>query len=266
MLLSKVNAHPRDEFITFEEGPHIYTVHGEQGYTSVTTWNHHHFPVFDSDKIVDGMLRSKKIKEVSHKYYGFTKQQILDDWDKNRDEAAKAGTKMHYDIECYYNGLAVVNESIEYSYFQKFVQDFPNLKPYRTEWMVYWEEIKISGSIDMVFENENGELLIYDWKRCKEISFENGFGKNAITPCISHLPDSNFWHYSLQLNMYKKILENKYDKKVVGLFLICLHPDNPYKTYDRIEVNVLDTEMNDLLEVRRKEVEMMKKTDTSIVH
>ena len=29
--LSKKNAHPRDEFITFEEGPHIYTVCGERG-------------------------------------------------------------------------------------------------------------------------------------------------------------------------------------------------------------------------------------------
>jgi hypothetical protein len=106
----------------------------------------------------------------------------------------------------------------------------------------------------MIFENPDGTLLIYDWKRCKEISHENGFGKTASTPCIRHLPDTNFWHYSLQLNMYKTILENKYDKKVVGLFLVCLHPDNPYKSYDRIEVPFLDKEMKDLIEYRRKEL------------
>ena len=51
------------------------------------------------------------------------------DWDKNRDEAAQAGTKMHYDIECYYNNQDVKNDSIEYSWFLRFVKDFPELKP-----------------------------------------------------------------------------------------------------------------------------------------
>jgi hypothetical protein len=67
------------------------------------------------------------------------------------------------------------------------------------------------------------------------------------TACIQHLPDTNFWHYSLQLNMYKMILETKYNKKVVGLFLVCLHPDNVYKKYDRIEVPFLEKEMKDLM-------------------
>jgi hypothetical protein len=107
----------------------------------------------------------------------------------------------------------------------------------------------------MVFENPDGTLLIYDWKRCKEIEYEKGiFTKYATTPCISHLPDTNFWHYSLQLNIYKTILEHKYGKKVVGLFLVCLHPDNPYKTYDRIEVNIMEEEMAKLLEHRKREI------------
>ena len=84
--------------------------------------------------------------------------------------------------------------------------------PYRTEWMVYHEELRLAGSIDMIFENEDGSLQIYDWKRCKEISYDSYYGKAAITSCISHLPDTNFWHYSLQLNVYKNILEIKYGK------------------------------------------------------
>jgi hypothetical protein len=51
------------------------------------------------------------------------------------------------------------------------VQDFPDLIPYRSEWMVFWEEMKISGSIDMIFENPDGTILIYDWKRCREIAY-----------------------------------------------------------------------------------------------
>jgi len=106
----------------------------------------------------------------------------------------------------------------------------------------------------MVYENENGDLLIYDWKRCKEIAYDSNFGKCSSTQCIKHLPDTNYWHYALQLNMYKTILEHKYDKKVVGLYLICLHPDSGYKNYDRIEVPFLEKEMADLLEVRLSEL------------
>jgi len=256
--LAKKNTHPRDEFITFDEGPHIYTVHGKQGFTSVTTWNHHHFSEFDADSIIDTMLRGRKMRDPTYKYYGMSREQIKADWDKNRDCAALAGTQMHYDIECFYNKCDVQNNSVEYKWFQRFVADFPELTPYRTEWCVYYEELKLSGSIDMIFENPDGTLQIYDWKRCKEISYENGFGKTAITPCIAHLPDTNFWHYTLQLNVYKNILEHKYGKQVTALYLVCLHPDNPYKTYDRIEVPVLKTEISDLFEVRRKEVADMK--------
>ena len=58
--LAKLNPHPRDKDISFEEGPHIYTVLGDRGgYTSVTTWNHHHFAQFDSTGIINNILKSK---------------------------------------------------------------------------------------------------------------------------------------------------------------------------------------------------------------
>jgi ATP-dependent exoDNAse (exonuclease V) beta subunit len=256
-FLALKNTHPRDEFISFDEGPHIYTVHGDSSFTSVTTWNHSHFEHFDSDGIIDKILTNKRRNDPTYKYYGKTKEQIKADWDKNRDEAAAAGTKMHYDIECYYNEMDVNNDSIEYSWFLRFVKDFPELKPYRTEWCVYYEELKLSGSIDMIFENPDGTLQIYDWKRCKEISYDSYYGKSAITPCIKHLPDTNYWHYSLQLNVYKNILEIKYGKKVTALYLVCLHPDSGYKTYDRIEVQILDKEIKDLFEFRKTQLEQI---------
>jgi hypothetical protein len=68
------------------------------------------------------------------------------------------------------------------------------------------------------------------------------------------MPDSNFWHYSLQLNTYKKILEEKYDKKIKDLYLVRLHPDIIEETYELLEVPSLEKEMNELFEERRKEV------------
>jgi hypothetical protein len=259
-FLAKKNAHPRDAFIQFEESTHIYTIHGDKSFTSVTTWNHHHFPKFDADKIIKQIISSRKHKDdPEYKYYQMTAGQILNMWNANRDGAASSGTNMHYDIECYYNQIDVKNDSIEYQYFQNFLKENTHLLPYRTEWTIYHEEWKIAGSVDMVYENPDGTLLIYDWKRCKEIIKVNPYGGKAMTACIKHLEDTNFWHYSLQLNTYKTIIEEKYGKKVVGLCLVCLHPNND--NYQLIEVPFLQQEMIDLFEYR-KEMLLPKKTTT----
>ena len=250
--LAKKNPHPRDSRIEFDPIPHIYTIDNDPNvkYTSVTTWNHSHFGHFDADKIIDNMMRSKKWPES--KYYGMTKDQIKASWDNNRDIAAGAGTNMHYDIECYYNECPNKNDSIEYKYFLQFVSDFPDLKPFRTEWMIFHEELQLSGSIDMVFQNPDGSLCIYDWKRCKDIKkTSDSFSHKE---CISHLPDTNYWHYCLQLNTYKAILEEKYNKQIGDLYLVCLHPDNKNNSYLRIKVVDLQNEIKLLFDERKKEL------------
>jgi hypothetical protein len=145
-------------------------------------------------------------------------------------------------------------KAIEWRYFIEFVRDFPELKPFRTEWLIYDDDVKISGSIDMVYENADGTLSIYDWKRCKNITRINNFNKFALPPQICHLPDSNFWHYALQLNTYKAILEKKYGKIIKDLFLVRLHPDAEEKTYELIKLPDLSTEIKELFEERKKQI------------
>ena len=123
--------------------------------------------------------------------------------------------------------------------------------------MVYDEDVKIAGSIDMDYEDPTGDgsLMIYDWKRCKEIKKTGGFEKYSTTECINHLPDTNFWHYSLQLNIYKAIIERNYGKKVSQLMLVCLHPNNKNKDYLLFKVPDLQNEIRDLFELRKKQIQ-----------
>jgi len=273
-VLSVKNFDERDPNIEFYEKVHKYIIKFEPNviYTSVTTWIHGLFPKFDADAIIDSMMKGKGWKE-GHKYWGLSKQQIKTQWNTNRDSVAGAGTDLHFEIECFYNNSKTVfpytnrelysiymNENkknhaykpIEWQYFINFVKDFPDLKPFRTEWMVYDEDVKISGSIDMIYENPDGTLSIYDWKRSKNISKINNYNKFALPPQICHLPDANFWHYALQLNTYKFILEKKYNKKVKELFLVRLHPEAEEENYELISVPDLSLEVRDLfLEIKK---------------
>ena len=110
-------------------------------------------------------------------------------WDNNRDQASGAGTKMHYDIECYYNNMDVKNDSTEFKWFLEFddwVRANTNMIPYRTEMIVWDKELKLCGSIDMLYENEFGELELYDWKRCKEIKKILDL-INGLSPNVSNI-------------------------------------------------------------------------------
>jgi hypothetical protein len=254
-MLSVVNAHPRDAFIQFEEEGHIYTIHGERGtYVSTTSLVHKQFAEFDADAVVNNLIKSGKTADPDNKYYGMTRESILEQWADTAKAASGSGTKMHYDIECYSNDQPVDNDSIEFRQFLDFRAAYPHLKPYRTEWTVYYEEYKICGSIDMVYWNELTKgYEIYDWKRSKEIAFHSCFGKKkSKTPGLGHITDTNYWHYSFQLNIYKRILEEKYNVQITGMFLLCLHPD--HVSYERIEVEPMPREMDIIFANRLQEI------------
>jgi len=258
--LANINKHERDSNITFKDDGHIYTIKhprclkGDTGFTSVTTWIHSFVEKFNADKIINTMMKSSNWP--NNKYYGMSKSEIKNGWDNNGKDAAAAGTKMHYDIECFYNNIIIENNSIEYSYFMNFYKAYICLTPYRTEWIIYDEDLRFAGSIDMVFigyNNDNTSYLeIYDWKRSKEIVKNTKWNKWMNNSIISHLPDTNFWHYSLQLNVYKAILIRKYSMNVQDLYLVCLHPNNNNNNYIRIPVPNLQTEVELLFLEREK--------------
>ena len=103
-VLSLKNFHPRDKNIQFFEEDHKYIIKTEPDvkYTSVTTWNHKHFPIFEADIIIDNMMKSKGWKK-GHKYWDLTPEQIKAQWNSNKDAVSGAGTDLHYEIECFNN-------------------------------------------------------------------------------------------------------------------------------------------------------------------
>lgn len=256
-ILWKKNEQPRDKRLVFHEPSHTYYIDGDsKGVISVTGFLHSFFGHFDADATIDKMMKSPKWPQS--KYYGKTKEQIKAEWSESGRVASEAGTKMHLAIEMFMNEATHlipddVLASVEWKYFTRFWKDHgEDLEPFRMEYEVFIEEIKLAGSIDAIFRRKSdGKFLIYDWKRSKEIKTENTF-QSGLAP-LDHLPDCNYWHYSLQLNVYRYILENYYGMEVADMYLVIMHPDN--KSYKRMRLNRMDDEVALMIDARKKAVE-----------
>jgi hypothetical protein len=277
-FLKQRHEHERDKYLLFEEKWHKYTITSDpkSRYTSVTKVVHSQFPKFDPDLVIKKMMAGRNWNE-SNKYWGMTPQQIKAQWNNNGKSVSSAGTDLHFNIEQFMNqwlvdeddafmdcdqdmlldcytedreaGDCVINNtSEEWGYFLNFVRDNLGFKPYRTEWMIYDEDLKIAGSVDMVYKNSDGSIDIYDWKRAKEITAVNGFGETGNGASVLHITHSNFWHYSLQLNVYKAIIERKYGMKVRNLVLVQLHPESPTKNYKLFPCADLSEEVEDIFQ------------------
>jgi len=264
--LTHIHRHPRDAHIAFDEPTHKYYVNGScQGNISCTGFIHEFFGHFDAKAIITKMKKGPKW--ATSKYYGKTDEEIMKEWSDNGKEASAAGTAMHFAIEQFMHGAMdeikpEVKDTLEWKYFIKFWAECGHdLEPYRSEWEVFTDslepvaserKIKLCGSIDMVYRRKSdGKFVIYDWKRSKDIKSDNPFGSGL--PPLEHLPDTNYWHYTMQLNVYKWMLEKYYGLEVADLYLVILHPDQP--SYRRMRLNIMTDEVEDMIECRRRAVE-----------
>lgn len=212
------NAHIRDKDITFNPEGHIYTAKGIE-MISVTTFISTFFEQFDADYWA----------ERKAPMMGLTPEQLKAQWKQKSTKVRAEGTQMHASIENYYKGMPIEQIPADIRpLFQQFIDNY-DLQPYRTEWAIYDEESRIAGTLDFL-ELKDGVFTIFDWKRSEKLIYDgvpdkvNRFGKTAKSP-INYIDDTSYWHYALQLSMYRYILEKNYDINVQKCCLGVFHPN-----------------------------------------
>ena len=131
---------------------------------------------------------------------------------------------------------------------------------YKLEWRIFDESVNISGTIDCVLINPQNpnELILLDWKRSKEIRTENKF-ETCDHEVTKGIPNCNERKYSIQLNLYKRILENKYKSKVTGMYIVNASPI--HQMCKIFHVEDLDNIINKLYNYRKRQLteELSKK-------
>ena len=246
-VLEKLNA--AFGSIRFEPSGHRYWFEGDESteLESVTTVVGKLHKPFESEKWATKKALQRKV----------TKEIILAEWDENARRACDKGTLTHYYMECFYTGRKfVVPEDLTRPEIVKafedtkkccrqfMVQNHETLIPVASEFKVGKKEWKLVGTIDQLFLDSNGDLWIYDWKTNKKFSTGNSWD-NLLSP-FDFMQDSSLNGYSIQLGLYRKIVEDCTGLKVRGCRLVWL-PENgdSYKQYDCVFLkNEIDAFVN----------------------
>lgn len=237
----------QDKYIEFEPFEHVYkNKKNEEHLLPVSSLIAYFFEGFDA----------LKQAEMQWERYGVPIEDSINKWDRIGRMASEVGTFVHLQTENYFKELPfeteykfefkgdvqIIKVNREKQYFLQFVNDY-NIQPYRQEWPIYDLELNVAGTVDLICKNVDGTFTIYDWKRSGKVvnslgqpivdSFGGKTGFNGIS-----LPDTSFYHYCIQQNLYRYILEKNYHIKVNSLNLVVLWPE--YPSYYVVPVPVMD--------------------------
>lgn len=203
-------------------------------FTSVTTFVDQFFEKFDSKKV------AKKLVENHPKYSNSTIEELINEW----KIAADHGTFVHEEIENWIKNKIIPSEN-KSKFGIRWLHQYKkkcNLE-ILSEIILYSEELKISGTVDILALNRyTGKYDIIDWKTSKKIN-KRSFNRKMGTKTSTHnIMDCNFSHYSLQLSLYRYLLERYYGLEVESQYIVQLKEDSaipfsvPYMKEDIIRM------------------------------
>ncbi len=220
------NRHPRDSRVEFDSGEHVYTVDACLRCDSVTTIVDACFEQFDAQY----WAARKATAEVSA-------EELMRQWEEKGRRAREEGTLLHERIERHYLGLEPDSEALSDVAFRHFLAFAAarTLKPYRSEWRIFSEKYRVAGTPDFL-AFDGCHFDIYDWKRSCKLIGEDGrpvtsdrYGKFGLG-LMGAVPDTAYWHYALQVSVYRYLLESEYGIEVRCGRLGTFHPEysRPY--------------------------------------
>jgi ATP-dependent exoDNAse (exonuclease V) beta subunit len=230
--------------IIFIEKNHSYKIGEKMAKCSVTSLLKKYTPEFKSD-IMSAIVAKKR---------GLTKEDVLDEWDYKRDYSSHRGTELHKFAENYMarKQLSIDEESIKNFFIKKnslsVLTDFKKYKNemlqmisnflkfqewyketyinIKSELVIGDPDTSICGTIDNLSYNiKTNKLAIFDYKTNQSIKSE-GYKKETLLTPFNHLQNCEMVKYSLQLLIYKIILEKFIPVEVDELYIVWVVGDN----------------------------------------
>ena len=211
-----------DPRFTFDAGPHEYRL-GERVLTSCTSWLKDYKEPFDAARIA----RSLALRR------GCSDQEILAEWER----AGWVGTWTHEFIEHYYNGRPGYTErddaevQLRYGKFlQLHAARLHAFEPVGQEVRVFHEALGVCGTLDYLgWHKAKQELWVLDWKTSKKIGTDQDSQYRRMFGPFADLWDHEHNVYSLQISLYRLMLEAQFIPTAGGAIVWLPGGDTPAK-------------------------------------
>ena len=199
--------HPSGKLeITFTEEDHVYMDGNAITYTSATTLVKSAFPPFDA-------AAAAAAKEAKT---GRSAAEWIAEWNEIGRKASEDGTRCHENCERQilgqYDRMNQPRDDAERKRFRIAWHEVEKIKAARflklePEKLVFSPRFMVAGSIDLLGQKAPDEFAIIDWKYIRELKRESFGGRTGNHLATAALPDSNYWHYAVQQNIYAEILK-----------------------------------------------------------
>lgn len=229
----------RDPNFKFDELTHTYTYLNPetqkpvQIFTSVTGFISNFKKKFDSD-----FWSKRKAQQL-----GISKDAVLKMWQDKGDTAVNLGSAVHKWIEDYYKGLnpPLPTDPILLERVQKFLylheMRLHKLRPVEQEFRLFSRKWNIAGTTDALFEI-NQDYLVGDWKTNEKFTTNDhpkGKYQRLLYP-FEDLWDNSHSVYSIQLSLYRLILEEEAGFTTKDAFLVWIGPEEKPKVIKAVDL------------------------------
>jgi hypothetical protein len=202
--------------LQFEESSHSYFLPGKRT-ISVTQLIKAYTSPFDSE------THSARVANR----LGVTSGEILKDWEETAKVSTDIGSSVHeFFYELIFKKNTKWEETLEkydsthpdyqqrtpllYCEILRFWSDFKHIyEPIAGETAIVDFDTGLCGTFDLLFRNkQSGKLELFDIKTNKKFTDSNKYGETLLPP-LDHLDNCEVNKYSLQMSLYKHILEKE---------------------------------------------------------
>ena len=221
--------------IVFDPSSHTYT-YDRKSLISVTTILKWITPEFDTERM---------LKQQSRKT-GRNIEDIRKEWNDKRDAGLDKGTRVHNyvenvlegnDITCMTNINPHIHEMKQFDIAWARLKEKLNAKFIRKEWTIGDAELGVAGRIDALISlyiKDKHRKCLFDWKTGKFMTRK--YTREYMLPPFDDLPACEEIKYSLQLSLYRLILDRNSNEDIYSGYIMHLPSDEEYQLYNVIDL------------------------------
>lgn len=185
----------------------------------------------------------QRISLAVAKKEGVSQQEILDKWDKIKDDACIKGNCLHDALEQYIR-YGAINEEYQWAYdsldtnVERITEG--NYVYKYSEKLLFNDKFKIAGTTDLLIDCGD-EFCVLDFKTNKKLSTSNKYGEYLLYP-LDFIQYCEYNVYALQLSLYAFMYEKETNKRLKSMCILYQYDNQliPYNVpYMKLEIMAL---------------------------